>query len=409
MSKILSSLVRLAMPVTLLFSVSAQVVTPKQDAADDLFSRSTAEEVQLWLHPDDWQKLKDNYLENDYFPAVLIWRDHTLEPVGIRSRGRGSRSAEKPGIRIDFNRYENLDFLGLNGLVLDNMTQDPPQMREATALALYRQMGVPAPRTVYVRLTVNGEPAGLYLGVEEIGKPFLKRHFGDNNGDLFEYSWTDVWHWEVRGEEASAYVPAPFEPKTKEKKPNAAALQELVSRLNATGPEDAEEALDDLVDWDQILRFLAADWYAGDFDGFSGALGTNNFYLYRTSTDKRWRLLPWDKDATFVDKDHALFKLDETGIENRWLTLVRNNPRLLARFLDYCRQAVAQSELTLTAQAELYYATSRGEAMNDPLRPWDNASYEDSVAEFFYFLLERPAAALAAVDGMAGQTGGNAP
>ncbi len=84
-------------------------------------------------------------------------------------------------------------------------------------MALYRRLGVPAPRTLYVRLVVNGEPAGLYLAEEEIGKPFLQRHFSDSKGDLFEYSWADVWHWEPRGDRSESYVPSPFSPKTKEK------------------------------------------------------------------------------------------------------------------------------------------------------------------------------------------------
>jgi hypothetical protein len=371
---------------------------PSPDKADAFFHRGSVEDLNLWLHPDDWQKLRDNYLSNDYYPALFTWRDHQLEPIGIRSRGRGSRNPEKPGLRIDFNRYEDIQFLGLNGLVLDNMTQDPPQMRESTAMALYRRMGVPSPRCLYVRLIINGEPSGLYLAEEEIGKPFLRRHFLEDNGDLFEYSWADAWHWERRGDTPESYVPGPFEPKTKEKKPNAAEVMDLVSQLNATDPERADEALADLVDWDEILRFLAVDWYVGDFDGFSGTLGTNNFYLYRSSADRKWRLLPWDKDATFVHKDYPLFPLDETGIENRWITIVRNNPRLLAKYYSYCREIADEHSGWLAEQASLYYETSRAEALADPLRPWDAASYEVSIEEFFYFLRERSSAVLLYLD-----------
>lgn len=376
----------------------AQTTTPAGDQADDFFGRSTVEEIQLAIHPDDWQKLRDNYLSNDYYPAILSWRDHILEPVGIRSRGRGSRNPEKPGIRVDFNRFEDLSFLGLSGLVLDNMTQDPPQLREVLAMGLFRRLGVPAPRTLYVRLVVNGQPYGLYLAEEEVAKPFLKLHFGENDGDLFEYSWTDVWHWEPRGESADSYIPDPFSPKTHEKKPNAAALMTLIGRLNETDPATADEDLADIVDWDEVLRFLAVDWYAGDFDGFTGDLGTNNFYLYRSGADKKWRLIPWDKDATFVSKDFELFRVDESGVENRWIRLVKNNPALLEQFRTYCRQLAEQESPWLLEQAELNLAISQAEAMADTVRPWDSDTYLTAIEEIFYVLRERPAAALAALD-----------
>jgi spore coat protein CotH len=384
--------------VSFLPSTPAQPTSPSLDAADDFFGRSTVEKVQIWVHPDDWQKLRDNYLTNDYYPALLIWRDQWLEPVGIRSRGRGSRNPLKPGLRVDFNRYEKLELLGLSGLVLDNMTQDPPQLREATAMALYRQMGVPAPRTLYVRLEVNGEPAGLYLAEEEIGKPFLERHFQETKGDLFEYSWGDMWHWEPRGELPDSYVPVPFSPKTHEQKPNVAALMELVARLNAADPVEANEQLADLIDWDEVLRYLAVDWYSGDHDGFAGDFATNNFYIYRANFDKKWRLIPWDKDATFIDKDYPLFPLDETGIENRWITLIRNNPQLMDKFVEYCREAIVLGSGWLPEQAELLRAVSFDYAVRDSFRPAGLGPYENALNEFFYFLRERPAAALLALE-----------
>ncbi len=38
--------------------------------------------------------------------------------------------------------------------------------------------GLPTPATTWVQLTLNGQPWGLYLAVEQIGQPFLQRHFG---------------------------------------------------------------------------------------------------------------------------------------------------------------------------------------------------------------------------------------
>ena len=38
-------------------------------------------------------------------PADVTWNGITVHNVGIRSRGLGSRSSTKPGLRVDFDRY----------------------------------------------------------------------------------------------------------------------------------------------------------------------------------------------------------------------------------------------------------------------------------------------------------------
>ena len=54
-----------------------------------------------------------------------------MRNAGIRSRGTGSRSGAKPGLRLDFDRYKSDQrFLGLKSLVLRNSTQDATNMHE---------------------------------------------------------------------------------------------------------------------------------------------------------------------------------------------------------------------------------------------------------------------------------------
>ena len=58
-------------------------------------------------------------------------RNQIVRNVGIRSRGMGSRSGIKPGLRVDFDRYTtDQKFLGLKSFILRNNTQDASNMRE---------------------------------------------------------------------------------------------------------------------------------------------------------------------------------------------------------------------------------------------------------------------------------------
>ena len=72
--------------------------------SDDLFNPEVLQRIELWLNSTDWSKLKAAFQENTYYPADVTWNGQIVRNVGIRSRGLGSRSATKPGLRVDFDR-----------------------------------------------------------------------------------------------------------------------------------------------------------------------------------------------------------------------------------------------------------------------------------------------------------------
>lgn len=55
---------------------------------DDFFNPEILQRVELWMNSADWQKLKQNFKENDYYPGDLVWNGITTRQIGIRSRGR---------------------------------------------------------------------------------------------------------------------------------------------------------------------------------------------------------------------------------------------------------------------------------------------------------------------------------
>ena len=73
--------------------------------SDALFNDAVLHEIRLEINSRDWQTLKDNYLTNEYYPCDFRWNGQVVRNVGIRSRGQASRSATKPSLRVDFNRY----------------------------------------------------------------------------------------------------------------------------------------------------------------------------------------------------------------------------------------------------------------------------------------------------------------
>src|SRR6266540_742589 len=181
--------------------------------AADLFDGGTLQELRLFINGSDLGELRRRYNENVYYPADLQWRDQRVRNVGVRSRGMGSRSATKPGLRIDFNRYTTgQKFLGLQSIALDNLLQDPSMVRERAAMALFDRMGEPASRESYCRLYINNVFQGVYAVIEAIDGDFLTRTLGEKSGYLFERQFNGTFYGADLGDDLAAYR-ALFEPR----------------------------------------------------------------------------------------------------------------------------------------------------------------------------------------------------
>ena len=76
---------------------------PPAPTSNDFFDDSVLHSIRLEINPRDWNELKANFQLNTYYPAHFLWRDQLAKNVAIRSRGTGSRSGSKPGLRVDFN------------------------------------------------------------------------------------------------------------------------------------------------------------------------------------------------------------------------------------------------------------------------------------------------------------------
>src|SRR3954469_20521399 len=129
-------------------SVRAQTppaTQPAPDPADPFFDDSVLHEIHITINSRDWAALKEHFLENTYYPSDFRWNDTTVRNIGIRSRGTGSRSGVKPGLRVDFDRYTtDQKFLGLKSFILRNNTQDETGMRERISMLLFRRLGMVA-------------------------------------------------------------------------------------------------------------------------------------------------------------------------------------------------------------------------------------------------------------------------
>jgi hypothetical protein len=381
------------------------VPAPQPSAA--FFDDTVLHEIRLAVNTRDWASLKANYMEDTYYPSDFRWRGQVVRNVGIRSRGNGSRSSAKPGLRVDFDRYTtDQTFLGLKSFVLRNNTQDPSNLHERLSMLLFRRMGLSASREAHTTLYINNQYVGLFTIVESVGKAFLKRTFNEDDGYLFKYDFpagAKAYQFEYLGSNPGLYVPLPFKPETHEDDPRPEFIEQLMWTINETSEAVLRTAIAEYLDLRKFIRHVAVESFLADIDGFLGDWGTNNFYLYRFEGKKLFTVIPWDKSEAF-----------KGGINYGILHNIADVPswrqnQLMKRALGYrdlydlyldtlleCARSVSERETAspngpgwLEREIQREYEQVRDAALADPLKPYTNDEFAAAIDALRRFARER--------------------
>ena len=361
-------LLRILCLVLLTFAFAAPALA---QTAADLFDDTVVHDLHIEINPKDWTLLKNNPSSDQYYVCNVKWRNVEVDNVGIRQRGGASRSIKKPGVRLDFNHYDDKQaFLGLKALGLDNMLQDPSLIKERVVFKLFAAMGLPASREVSARVYVNGEYYGVYSVIEAIDKDYLKRYFGENDGYLYEFQGGGGYHFEWFGSDPALYSPRFFDPKTHESKPNPTPLVDMIRTMNFASDADYASAMAPYLDLPLFMKHLALEDYMAEVDGI--LTGMNNFDLYRFEDKTLSQFIVKDKDQTFGGGPVN---------SNRWAT----------PFLAYAsKNVLIRRAMTVPAAHDSYFNTlkdaatfagaSGGWMESEILRMYDqirSAAYDD--------------------------------
>jgi spore coat protein H len=270
----------------------------------DSFRPDRLLEVDIQMDQNDWESLRwqgrslpraySGCLEfggYSYFDAAVAIDGERVEQVSVRKKGfLGSLSAMRPSLKLNFGRgqtHQKRTFHGQKRFTLNNDIEDPSNVRQCLAYGLFAQAGIQAPRCSLAHVTAQGKNLGIYTHVEPIKKPFLKRAFGDDGGNLYEGRVSDFNSGLVRS----------FELKTNERKHDRSDLQTVLRALAVTDDE-LWDALDAVIDMDEFLTFWAMEVLVGHTDGY--AANQNNYYLYFAPGDGRFHFIPWGTDSAFT-------------------------------------------------------------------------------------------------------------
>ena len=413
MTRLLACALSAAVAATVTFTGDMQAQAPAADVAAPLFDDTRLEDLHLRINSRDWETLKSTFRSNAYYPADFQWQASSVRNIGIRSRGNGSRSGTKPGLRIDFDRYSTKQkFLELKSVVLRNNTQDPSNLHERLGMQFFARMGLAAPRQLHVRLFVNNSYAGLYTLVEAVDRAFLLRAFGEDEGYLFDYDYPPdaaPYYFEDRGDDPAAYLPLPFRPETHETSPRADVIVQMISAINSTSAGQFRTAIDEYVDVRTLVRYVAVETFLAEQDGFVGDWGMNNYYMYRPRESNQFTFVPWDKSHAFVLGPASSIWHNIAGVpedaSNRLFNRLLQYRDLYDLYLETLTAAAAAAAETVPGDARGWLEREldrdllqiRDAVLSDTLKPFTNEEFEAEVAALRTFAQQRPAFVLAEV------------
>lgn len=265
-----------------------------------LFDGSRVHRVDIQV--EDWEAFLASAPEEEYIPATVEIDGEVFRQVGLRAKGNNSLrlTAEyglsRYSLKLEFDHYTDGSYHGLDKLSLDASFQDNSYLKTWLAFDIMEFLGVPTPLHSFVWVTVNGQPWGLFLAVEEPEESFARRNFGADHGQLYKPDYrslaeenADV-HLRYTTDEPEDY-PGIFE--NAKLDPSPADRQRLVDSLKIL---NSGEDLETAVDVEQVLRYFVGQVFVMNWDSYLGHTG-HNYLLYEE--EGKLSMLPWDYNLAF--------------------------------------------------------------------------------------------------------------
>ena len=247
-----------------------------------------------------------------YVPVTVTYGGKTWTQVGMRYKGNSSLATAnsstngKLPFRLDFDRYEdenpairNQRFYGFKKLTFSSNVADDTQLREALAVEVFRDRGVPAARAAFYRVYVDTgsgpEYWGLYTMIEDPDDgAMLDAQLGGSGGNLYKPEGPGA-NWALPFDAES------FGKKTNEQAADFSDVQGAVTALHASRDDGPawRAALEARFDVDIFLQWLAVNTVIQNWDAYGGL--PHNYYLYSTPKGKgQLRWIPWDHNFAFA-------------------------------------------------------------------------------------------------------------
>lgn len=285
----------LALPATAAADEIGWMYDPDQVVEIRLGGVSEEELDALEAEPDEYVKGSFELLV-DGVPKGVALNDVGIRLKGGVGSGRPVKTG-KSGFKIRFDEFvDDQLFFGIKRLTLNNMIQDPSMVHETLTYGLFHDLGLPASRTGYAFVKLNGSVYGLFLNLETLDEISLPQWFGeDNTGHLYE---ADAPGTDVTSGSATAFEVDEGDDE------DISDLETLIEAVN-DDEGDWTDNVGPYADLEEMTRAWAVERYVAHWDGYAGIdapFRPNNYYLHSDLAGV-FQTMPWGTDQTWEIED----------------------------------------------------------------------------------------------------------
>lgn len=264
-----------------------------------------------------WTQLTTNYTSNTNLLCDVTIDGVLYDSCGVRFRGQTSYSGgpggggttigDKKSFNVNMDDvHHNQDAMGYSSLNLLNAFLDPSFLREVIYFQLIRKH-IPTAKANFSHLKINGADWGLYPNIQNLNKKFYKEWFLTNDGANWRAdaatagpggAWGDgTAALNNLGTDSTVYdnyytlhssdIADPWK-----------QLMEVCNVLDTVSAANMENVLNNYLDVDRALWYLASEIAFTDDDGYIYK-GKMDYYIYEEKETSRMAMIQFDGNSSF--------------------------------------------------------------------------------------------------------------
>ena len=283
----------LCLLVLMTFSVVAQDSSvPREKVLQqsrEFFVSGSIPNLRIEVSASELEKLN---AENRTYVRCTIQEDDTTTYKNVAIKLKGAAGSfrdfdDRPALTLNVQKFQKgQTFHGLSKFHLNNSVQDETYLQEQLCGDLFRSAGIPAAYATHARVWLNGRDVGLYVLKEGFDKTFLKRHFENADGNLYDGGFVQDIDAELEKDSGTGVD-------------DRSDLAELAEACRIPEPEARWKRVDELLDVEQFITFMALELMTCHWDGY--CQNHNNYRLYFDPTGHKVHFFPHGMDQMFGD------------------------------------------------------------------------------------------------------------
>jgi spore coat protein H len=334
----------------------------------------------------DKKELKKDIWNDMPVPAYLKVGKKTHD-IDISYRGAYTREFPKKSYWIDFINPSR--FNGYREIHLNAEYKDPSLLRNKLSLDFFQDIGVLAPDSQHINLTLNKSYKGVYLQLEAVDDLFLTKR-GLPEGPIYYAVNNNANFSLIRKNKLKDSLLLGYEQKIGNLSDDA-YLENLIDKLNTAPQDEFPHIIVEHLNIEKYFRWLCGAVCTMNNDGF-----THNYALYRNSQTRLFEIIPWDYDATWGRKvSGGIMRFDYVPIEGRnsnHLTELLLGVPEFRKLYRGIMEEILETQFTIGHMENKIvslHQTIRPHVLRDPYKKKDIKTFDGEPEFIFQFIRDR--------------------